>query len=458
MPSVASDIPAFLPMPKQPRPSSPSGDRQEGSFATLMESGSEQNRQTARRADDPGEAAKQNDAATPAGSADAPVAPRNEETMATPDLENSASVLASVLAPPAESAETPAAAETPHDVAPIPFVIVEAPGGDALIVPVIAVTPAAEPAKIEPDALVEKPIQAIDPTVTNTPVPQSSTAIPTPPEQAGNQAVAPQGDPVGGKAATHPTPQGPPESGQAASALAPESALTPEGEAETPDETPKTAQHDTGPVDTQPVKAKPRDIAAAQTDSKSPVELASKPEDFASVNRTGADSSQSFQTPTPAYAASATTPSPQTAPASTAQPVPLNALAVEIAAQARAGHSRFEIRLDPADLGRIDVRLDIDREGNVSSRLVIERAETYDLLRRDQSTLERALQQAGLKTSENAMEFALRDQGFAQRQDSGGSEHRGIKAIVEEVDVLPAEAANGYARLLGARGGIDIRV
>ena len=56
---------------------------------------------------------------------------------------------------------------------------------------------------------------------------------------------------------------------------------------------------------------------------------------------------------------------------------------------------RFEIRLDPPELGRIDVRLDVDRDGNVTSRLVIERADTYDLLRRDASTLERALQNAG---------------------------------------------------------------
>ena len=68
------------------------------------------------------------------------------------------------------------------------------------------------------------------------------------------------------------------------------------------------------------------------------------------------------------------------------------------------------------------------------------------------------MQQAGLKTSDNAMEFSLRDQGFAQRQDSGEPQRGGIKAIVEDLDVLPAEAANGYARLLGGRGGIDIRV
>ncbi len=130
---------------------------------------------------------------------------------------------------------------------------------------------------------------------------------------------------------------------------------------------------------------------------------------------------------------------------------------MEIAGQARAGNSRFEIRLDPAELGRIDVRLDVDRDGNVTSRLVIERADTYDLLRRDQSTLERALQQAGLKTSDNSLEFSLRDQGFAQqRNDKSAS--RSAKAMIAESDIGPTEAASGYARLLSARGGIDIRV
>jgi flagellar hook-length control protein FliK len=163
---------------------------------------------------------------------------------------------------------------------------------------------------------------------------------------------------------------------------------------------------------------------------------------------------------TPAHAAhpasihAATT---HAAPVSAAQPVPVNALAVEIAAQARAGNSRFEIRLDPPELGRIDVRLDVDHDGNVTSRLVIERADTYDLLRRDQSTLERALQQAGLKTSDNALEFSLRDQGFARHRNSDDLPH-GLQIQVQEADTAPGEAASGYARLLGARGGIDIRV
>jgi len=67
--------------------------------------------------------------------------------------------------------------------------------------------------------------------------------------------------------------------------------------------------------------------------------------------------------------------------AATAQAaVPLSGLAMEIAASAKSGKSRFEIRLDPADLGRIDVRIDVDRNGQVTSHLTVERPETLSLL------------------------------------------------------------------------------
>ena len=45
---------------------------------------------------------------------------------------------------------------------------------------------------------------------------------------------------------------------------------------------------------------------------------------------------------------------------------------------------------------------------------MVDRADTLDLLKRDALQLERALQQAGLKTSDNALEFSLRQQAFAR--------------------------------------------
>lgn len=150
---------------------------------------------------------------------------------------------------------------------------------------------------------------------------------------------------------------------------------------------------------------------------------------------------------------------PVQAAASAAQPaaVPVSGLAVEIVAQAHAGKNRFEIRLDPPELGRIDVRLDVDRDGNVTSRLVVDRVETLDLLRRESSQLERALQQAGLKTSDSALEFSLRGHAFGR--DQSAPEQQGSRLVVADENAAPIEALRqGYGRHLGLGRGIDIRV
>ena len=85
---------------------------------------------------------------------------------------------------------------------------------------------------------------------------------------------------------------------------------------------------------------------------------------------------------------------------------------------AQAGKNHFEIRLDPPELGRIEVRLDVDRDGHVTSRLIADRSDTLDLLRRDASGLERALQDAGLKTADNGLQFSLRDQTMGREQSN----------------------------------------
>ena len=124
--------------------------------------------------------------------------------------------------------------------------------------------------------------------------------------------------------------------------------------------------------------------------------------------------------------------------------IPIAALAVEIAARAQAGQNRFEIRLDPPELGRIDVRLDIDRSGQVTSRLIVDRPETLDHLRRDSAGLQRALQDAGMKTAQNGLQFSLRDQGFARRNSSNPSSDA-ARLVVPDPDLAPRR--NTHQRL-----------
>ncbi len=99
-------------------------------------------------------------------------------------------------------------------------------------------------------------------------------------------------------------------------------------------------------------------------------------------------------------------------------PVPLQAVAVEIGMRAMRGSKEFSIRLDPEDLGRIDIKLEISEAGQVQAKLMVERVETLQLLQRDAKTLERAFDQAGLKTSPDGLQFSLRDPGQQGRQNA----------------------------------------
>jgi flagellar hook-length control protein FliK len=148
---------------------------------------------------------------------------------------------------------------------------------------------------------------------------------------------------------------------------------------------------------------------------------------------------------------------PTPASGDNAAAVPLAGLAVEISARARTGAQRFEIRLDPPELGRIDVRLDVHRDGRVTSHLIVDKVETLDLLRRDALDLERALQQAGLKTSDQSLQFSLRDQSFAGRDGGAEAEARADLVVADsELEVVTASPV--YANGLRLGGGLDIHV
>jgi len=184
------------------------------------------------------------------------------------------------------------------------------------------------------------------------------------------------------------------------------------------------------------------------------------------------------QTVTPAATAQTTTPDPAvqapalpqqifaaqpTAPivsvATAGAAVPLSGLAVEIAASAQSGKTRFEVRLDPADLGRIDVRIDVNRNGQVTSHLIVEKPETLSMLKQDAPQLQQALNNAGLKTDSGGLQFSLRDQSSSSQNNGSQTQGNAQKLIVSDETNMPAAiAGQSYNRTLGSSGGIDIRV
>lgn len=131
-------------------------------------------------------------------------------------------------------------------------------------------------------------------------------------------------------------------------------------------------------------------------------------------------------------------------------------VASEIATHAGARKTRFEVRLDPAELGRVDVRLDIAHDGRVATRLIVERAETLDLLRNDARELSRTLEQAGFQLGQGGLSFQLKDGRRELWQASfAPPDGAAAAALADEVSVAP----DPYSKMTRARaGGVDMTV
>jgi chemotaxis protein MotD len=218
-----------------------------------------------------------------------------------------------------------------------------------------------------------------------------------------------------------------------------------------------------------PVQPSPQNVlqSKAQEPTLPPTTETAQPQaptaDAPPPRQNSSPTSPPMQMPEPVRALAATL-NPASVHAATVtdpNPVPLTgtALAFEILSRMREGMRRFEIRLDPPELGRVDVRLDVDRHGQATTKLTVDRPETLELLQREARGLERALQQAGLKTDAGGLEFSLRQQtneGMADGRPDPGAARSDLIAVEE--GGLPEAAIEGYRSAVLARGGVDIRV
>ena len=141
------------------------------------------------------------------------------------------------------------------------------------------------------------------------------------------------------------------------------------------------------------------------------------------------------------------------------KPVSIANVAVEVSARISSGKNQFDIRLDPEELGRIHVKVNVDRDGNISTHMVADRPDTLDLLRRDMQGLERALQDAGLKTSDNSLQFSLRDQtANHQQHQQDGQASRRLADDDLTTTLTTTVIARDYGRYGQPASGLDIRV
>lgn len=137
--------------------------------------------------------------------------------------------------------------------------------------------------------------------------------------------------------------------------------------------------------------------------------------------------------------ASPTAPTSRPAPAAATAAEPViqgrpgelgRSLGVEIARKVEAGEDTLRVRLNPAELGRVEVTLAFDRDGRMQATMRAESQHTLDLLRQDAPDLGRALQQAGIRNDTQSFRFEGRDSGTGsgngqsafQQQSRGGNQ------------------------------------
>lgn len=204
--------------------------------------------------------------------------------------------------------------------------------------------------------------------------------------------------------------------------------------------------------------ASERETSSAKTFDELASASAMAPDDLASAPTAPFGPVPAAHMPAPASEAAGVLPQAQAAP------VPLGAVPMTIGLRSLAGSNRFEISLDPKDLGRIDVNLDIDKDsGTVTAHLTVDRPETLALLQRDVGNLQQALSQAGFDAGEAAINLSLRsDTGSnggngAERDGGGGQEGR---SGTPGSDLKDPRLSNDAVplRMLRGLGGIDIRI
>lgn len=317
------------------------------------------------------------------------------------------------------------------------------------------------PGDVTPDVMAsDAPPHAL---ATSTPAPTADPAvaanvIPPPPQRADAppQVPPPPTQPFAALMST------PPPSAEGDASLAPAGAdvAAPEA-AMTPLQTQAQAKAETGSEDARP--AAPAIVAP---------KAASKSAPAAPVAKEAATSA-------PAVASDAAMPAPAPSIASPAGPALAGStqhavldhgatrsapaatqVGHEIIRRFNGGGTRFEVRLDPPELGRVEVRLDVSRDNRVTAIVAADSPQTLTELARHARELEQTLQSAGLELADNGLSFDLRqgDDGAERALSNGPHGGENDRSGVDAAPDAPPPSARpiGYERWRGVR--VDMMV
>ena len=119
------------------------------------------------------------------------------------------------------------------------------------------------------------------------------------------------------------------------------------------------------------------------------------------------------------------------------------------------GNTRFELRLDPPELGRVEVRMEVSRDHRVTAVIAADSPQALTELARHARDLEQMLHGAGLELSDSGLSFDLRQGGEQAQTAEFGGPISGEAAPVEDTAPITARPL-GYERWRGVR--VDVMV
>ncbi len=138
--------------------------------------------------------------------------------------------------------------------------------------------------------------------------------------------------------------------------------------------------------------------------------------------------------------------------------------AASLAHRVRNGASKFAMRLDPPELGRVHIRLDVSADHKVEAIISTHRPDVLADLQRGADSLRRALVDAGFDPGRDGLSFTLDQgtQGQDTRQHGPFEVHANASAAQDDVTdstaapLLSADRGYGLERVFG--GGVDISI
>lgn len=190
---------------------------------------------------------------------------------------------------------------------------------------------------------------------------------------------------------------------------------------------------------------------------------ADEPEDLAALDP-ARDAAPSTQAPAAAELRSAGLPQGEPPPApARASAETVAALAAQMARKLDDGVTRFDLELNPGDLGRVDVRLEIDASGAIRAAFTFEDAHAAGELGRRADELQKSLESAGFNLSGGLSFDVTGDR--AQGRNPSWADARESRSQAP-ASPAPESAREGLAdisdalqgRRLSARAGVDIRI